>query len=63
MTPRALNTLITDTEENPDPTPSRRASSSARLEVLAVEAVTRQPRRYLPVVLLVFSASTSTRCG
>jgi hypothetical protein len=56
VTPRALNTLITYTEENPDPTPLRRPRSSAQMEVLAVEAVTRQPRRYLPVVLLVFSA-------
>ena len=56
VTPRALNMLITDTEENPKPTPSRRPRSSARLEVLAVEAVSRQPRRYLPVVLLVYSA-------
>lgn len=56
VTPRALNTLITDTEENPDPTPPRRARSSTQLEVLAVEAITRQPRRHMPVVLLVFSA-------
>lgn len=48
--------LITDTDANPDPTPPRRPKSSAKLEVLAVEAVTRQPRRYLPVVLLVYSA-------
>ncbi len=57
VTPRALNMLITDTEVNPNPTPPRRPrSATAKLEVLAVEAVTRQPRRYLPVVLLVFSA-------
>lgn len=56
VSPRVLNTLITETEENRALVPSRSASGSARLEVLAVEAVTRQPRRYLPVVLLVFSA-------
>jgi hypothetical protein len=56
VTPRALNALMTDAGEDFDPTPSRRPKLSAKLEVLAVEAVTRQPRRFLPVVLLVFSA-------
>ncbi|MCK2240986.1 MULTISPECIES: hypothetical protein [unclassified Crossiella] len=56
VTPRTLNTLFANTDKDVDPAPSRRLSASVQLDVLAVEAVTRQPRRYLPVVLLVFSA-------
>lgn len=56
VSPRVLNSLITDSEQNRTTVPSRNASTSAQLDVLAVEAITRQPRRYLPVVLLVFSA-------
>ncbi|MDQ3576054.1 MAG: hypothetical protein M3443_00280 [Actinomycetota bacterium] len=55
VTPRALNTLISESEEHVRSS-SRLTNSSTQLEVLAVEAITRQPRRYLPVVLLVFSA-------
>jgi hypothetical protein len=63
VAPRVLNSLITESEQNRTTAPSRSESASAQLDVLAVEAITRQPRRYLPVVLLVFSAWTSTKCG
>lgn len=59
VSPRTLNNLITDsteTDQDRAVTPARNPRASALLEVLAVEAVTRQPRRYLPVVLLIFSA-------
>jgi hypothetical protein len=58
VSPRTLNTLITDSTEidGRAVAPTRNTRGSALLEVLAVEAITRQPRRYLPVVLLVFSA-------
>lgn len=56
VSPRVLNSLITESEQNRTTAPSRSASASAQLDVLAVESITRQPRRYLPVVLLVFSA-------
>ncbi|MBF6336839.1 hypothetical protein IU450_13185 [Nocardia abscessus] len=58
VSPRTLNTLITDSEIDRERAvaPARNTRASALLEILAVEAVTRQPRRYLPAVLLVFSA-------
>ncbi|MGW4368009.1 hypothetical protein ACWEKT_20430 [Nocardia takedensis] len=59
VSPRTLNALIIDSveiDQDRVAAPARNRRASVLLEILAVEAVTRQPRRCLPVVLLVFSA-------
>jgi hypothetical protein len=60
VAPRALNRLLNDSVRSDprEPGQSRHPSAATAIEVLAVEAVTRQNRRYLPVVLLVFSATS-----
>ncbi|MFE0025101.1 hypothetical protein [Amycolatopsis sp. NPDC059021] len=56
VTPRAINRLLTPGDQERARVASRRPGGSEMVEVLAVEAVTRQHLRYLPVVLLVFAA-------
>lgn len=56
ITPRTLNRILSDSGQGGEGRPARRHAASGRVEVLAVEAVTRQPRRYLPAVLLIYAA-------
>jgi hypothetical protein len=55
VAPRALNTLLS--ESGQDDVARARRSGRGALEVLSVESIARQPRRWLPVVLLVFAAA------
>lgn len=62
VTPRVLNRLIEDSRRagRADLPASRRSTGStgpAVGEILSVDAVTRQKRRYLPAVLLVYAAA------
>ncbi|MEV0732266.1 hypothetical protein [Polymorphospora sp. NPDC050346] len=49
VTPRRLNLLLDQAQQDNGQPP---------IEVLSVEAITRQPRLYLPAVLLVFTSDT-----
>lgn len=55
VTPRAINKFLAADDPQPGRA-GRKPGGSELIEVLAVEAVTRQRLRYLPVVLLVFAA-------
>ncbi|MET9259571.1 hypothetical protein [Amycolatopsis sp. NPDC004079] len=55
VAPRAINNLLAADDPQPGRA-GRKPGGSELIEVLAVEAVTRQRLRYLPVVLLVFAA-------
>lgn len=50
VTPRRLNLLLDQAQQD---------SGRPAVEVLSVEAITRQPRLYLPAVLLVFTSETA----
>ncbi|WP_067481881.1 hypothetical protein [Actinomadura hibisca] len=50
VTPRRLNLLLHQAQQD---------NGHPELEVLSVEAITRQPRLYLPAVLLVFISDTA----
>ncbi|MER6828838.1 hypothetical protein ABT352_22850 [Streptosporangium sp. NPDC000563] len=50
VTPRRLNLLLHQAQQDND---------HPEIEVLSVEAITRQPRLYLPAVLLVFISDTA----
>jgi hypothetical protein len=51
VTPRQLNLLLGQAQQDDDGRPP--------IEVLSVEAITRQPRLFLPAVLLVFTSDTA----
>jgi hypothetical protein len=50
VTPRRLNLLLDQAQQD---------NGRPAIEVLSVEAITRQPRLYLPAVLLVFTSETA----
>lgn len=53
VAPRTLNKLLDESGRDE----AERSRRSGMLEVLSVETISRQPRRWLPVVLLVFTAA------
>lgn len=56
VSPRAINRLLVPADHGPVRGASGKPGSSELVEVLAVDAVTRQYLHYLPVVVLVFAA-------
>jgi hypothetical protein len=54
--PRAINRLLTRSDRGAARAALRPVGRAELVEVLAVDAVLRQPLRYLPAVLLVFAA-------
>ncbi|MFK0244507.1 hypothetical protein ACIQUM_07400 [Amycolatopsis azurea] len=57
VTPRAINRLLGPAHHQVPVTDEYRPGGSERVDVLAVDAVTRQYLHYLPAVILVFAAT------